>query len=230
VVNIGEMTDTDNQCIICHEIVGLKIYPTQRCDCRQIWCYGCYSKYMDGFAAEKKCLMCTENYSLNPVYTLPTPAEMGWLDVKYNTLISCANGGCHWTGYRHDYVTSHVQKCRRRSIYCEECDMMVIISDHYVYCSSCPRQICHTKKQCSYCTLNKFCSTCKKKPGYHRMLYCRNCDRDIKVCRNNTIADHHKNCDFPPRYDPLEEGEKRAREGLDRAQGSPKRRKTTLNQ
>jgi hypothetical protein len=204
---MASSVDNPDTCVSCRQIVEVKIYPSQLCDCQQTWCCCCFREYY-GNAKRKPCVMCGKPYA-NKTYDMATRDEMKFLDAKYKELISCPYN-CGWEGSRITYVDTHMDRCDSRPLKCATCNVRKPHWEHYKYCSHCPIWICGTLTVCSKCYTAGVCTFCRREPSSHKFEHCDKCKKDIKLCYHEDIKLHYDSCEFILREDLREAGRKRA--------------------
>jgi hypothetical protein len=209
---------TEDHCDICEKIIGIKVYPTQKCECKHTICYKCFLKRLEEKDYKDiKCISCDYNYLMTPKFTIASKEELQVLDLKYPSPIKCPLG-CRWIGSRIDFL-GHKIHCVYRRIHC--CQKIHIYKDHKIWCNECLEVKCSTNEYHKCLDINRKCEACKKQMNTHQVMYCRRCEEDYLQCLSTPL--HSEYCDYPPKHDPYLDGMKRAKEELT----SRKKQKTT---
>jgi hypothetical protein len=199
----------NNRCDICKEIIGIKVYPTQTCDCKHTICYKCFLKHLEEKDyKDVKCISCDATYLMTPKFTIASKEELLILDLKYPDRIKCPLG-CRWIGSRIDFLR-HKIECSKRRIHC--CEKIRIFSEHRIWCDECLEAKCSTFLQHDCSDINRKCELCKESMSAHQIIYCRRCERSCVPCPIGLTHDFY--CKYPPVYDPYLDGMERAKEEL----------------
>jgi hypothetical protein len=226
-----------DQCLVCHETVGLKVYPVQRCDCIQTWCEPCLRRYLrsddnPNVYVEKKCLSCDEKYGINPPVVYASIEEMMLLDLKYRARASC--NGCHWRGMRVSFLLYHMKTCLGRMEYCRLHKGRFKFNEHWKRCEHCPDYFCpnyddfgryieyseYRREQCHKCYSS--CQYCQMHGLAHPIIECHKCQNPIKLCKGKTMESHYATCPYPDIPNPHRRGRDEAITELERMHLRPR--------